>query len=87
MKINELENRFQKIEEINYDATDINEFQDKVFALEKEVQDGIDFPDNPREKKGFEKLMQKIIRFKEENDFFDPDTERSFMFPDGMDED
>lgn len=81
MDLKRCEIRFEKLDEIDIDKIDINDFQDMVWELEEDVQSGIDFSVDPSEKKGFKKLIQKIMRLKQDNDFYDPDTESNNMFP------
>lgn len=80
MDIKRFKDRFEEIEELDYDEVDITEFEDLVYELERDVQDAIDssFPDDEKKLK---KLMKKIIRFKEDNDFFDHNSELENMFP------
>ncbi len=86
MNIKDFKNRFEQIEEIDIDETDINDLQEKVWKLEEELQNAIDFT-IPTQLPKFKKLMRKIAEFKKENGFFDPNSELENMFPDGQDDD
>lgn len=67
------------------DDFDINDFQDQIYDMEYDLQD---YPPIANEKEAdlIEKVLNLISQVKDVYDFYDPDAEREFMFPDGEDD-
>lgn len=64
---------------------DINDFQDQIYDMEYDLQDYLPVA-RGKESDLIEEVLDLISQVKEEYDFYDPDAEREFMFPDGEDD-
>ena len=64
---------------------DINDFQDQIYDMEYDLQDYSPVA-RGKESDLIEEVLDLISQVKEEYDFYDPDAEREFMFPDGEDD-
>ena len=73
----------------NYHEVDLDDFQPEVCSIERELNEILEFN---REHLQFPELEQicsiqkKIKQVKDEYEFYDPEYERSVMFPNGEDE-
>jgi predicted nuclease with TOPRIM domain len=88
MSLQDFKERFDKIElEFEeFEGIDINKLEEKVYKLEEEIFEEIQFC-SPHEEKTFQNLLKKIKKLKKENDFYDEDAELDRMFPNRNDED
>ena len=84
-EIDDFKNRFAELEEQD-DNMDINEYEEKILQLEKEITEAAEFARGVQIN-SLKKLSQQIVSLKKEKDFYDEDGERSMMFPDGEDDD
>ena len=96
--VEELEERFNEVEEFVENQED--DFEDKVFQLEEDVQyeiemlqdhiNGLDFDKTEALEEvlsKYENIAKKIKILKSENDFYDEDAELDRMFPNRYDDD
>ena len=96
--VEELEKRFNEVEELVENRED--DFENKVFQLEEDVQfeiemlqdhiNGLDFDKTEALEEVFSKyenIARRIKILKSENDFYDEDAELDRMFPNRYDED
>ena len=96
--VEELENRFNKVEELVENQED--GFEEKVLQLEEDVQfeiemlqdhiNGLDFDKTEALEEAFSKyenIAKRLKILKSENDFYDEDAEVDRMFPNRYDDD
>ena len=84
-EIDEFKNRFTELQEQD-DEMEINEYEEKVLQLEKEITEAAEFARGVQIN-SLKQLLRQIVSLKKEKDFYDEDGERSMMFPDGEDDD
>jgi hypothetical protein len=85
MSLKEYNERFNQIEK-GITEMDVNELEDKVYTLEEDIREELEIC-LPSEEKDLQNLLNKIVSFKKENDFYDADAELNRMFPDRNDDD
>lgn len=85
MSTKEFKERFEKIKN-EVDNLDISDLEEKIYKLEEELIEEIEFC-LPGEQKDYQSLLKKIKHFKKENEFYDADAELDRMFPNRHDDD
>lgn len=85
MEIRKLRDRFNKLNDIEEDFTEIDEFQEKVYSLEQDIFDAINQVE-PHKNRDLTKLANDISELKNKNDFYNADDELYRLFPNGQDD-
>lgn len=87
-----MENRLNEVLDndlLNDSEFDMDDFQSEVCSFERELNEILEFNREHLQFPELEKIchIQKLIKLaKDEYDFYDPEYERSVMFPNGEDE-
>ena len=85
MEIRELRDRFNELNDMEVDFTEIDEFQEKVYSLEQDVFDAINQV-VPHKNRDLTRLVNDISELKNQNDFYNADDELDRLFPNGQDD-
>lgn len=91
-QLDKMENRLNDAldNDLFYDPEfDMDEFQSEVCSFESELNELLEFNREHLQFSELEKIcsiQKKIKQVKEEYEFYDPEYERSVMFPNGEDE-
>jgi hypothetical protein len=85
VEIRKLRDRFNKLNDIEEDFTEIDEFQEKVYSLEQDIFDAINQVE-PHKNRDLTKLANDISELKNKNDFYNADDELDRLFPNGQDD-
>jgi len=85
MEIRELRDRFNELNDMEVDFTEIDEFQEKVYSLEQDVFDAINQV-APHKNRDLTRLVNDISELKNQNDFYNADDELDRLFPNGQDD-
>ena len=88
MSIKELKQKFFEIEEEldEIGIIEIENLEERISDLEREIYEKLEVS-RFNEELQLQSLLKKIDLFKEENDFYDADSELDGMFPDRHDDD
>lgn len=92
MKFEEMENRLDEALDndlFNDSEFDMDDFQSEVCSFERELDEILEFNREHLQFSELEKIcsiQKKIKQVKDEYEFYDPEYERSVMFPNGEDE-
>ena len=91
-KLDKMENRLDEVLDndlFNDSEFDMDDFQSEVCSFERELNEILEFNREHLQFSELEKIcsiQKKIKQVKNEYEFYDPEYERSVMFPNGEDE-